>query len=345
MYHNNHNAQQGFVLVLTLWILAIIAIGAAYFAERVATSVALARQSQLATQALLDFSSTRAEILFRLGTTRLSIYGLGPTQQDAIALDNRPYRGTGDDLVRLQDSRGLININIMQPEMLRLLLGRMGVAAENRDALLDSLSDYTDTDDLRRLNGAESAEYRARGWPLPPNDWLVTPRQLQSIIGWREQAILWKDQRLLDIVTTARVIGFNPNTAPREVLAALPGSTPEIADTLIKMRALQPLTSLLQTDSLAGQIGLNSDSLTFFPGTNIRITQESDKIPWTLRYQISLTPRAERAPWRIDYYLKTGVTSPTQNALKTLPPPLTVSTPPPPLPARVPLSATTSEEL
>jgi type II secretory pathway component PulK len=345
----HHNSQQGFVLVLTLWILAIITVGAAYFAERVARSVALARQSQLATQALLDFSSTRAEILFRLGTTRFSIYGLGPTPQDAIALDNRPYHGTGDDLVRLQDSRGLININFIQPEMLRLLLGQMGVAAENRDALLDSLNDYTDTDDLRRLNGAESAEYRARGWPLPPNDWLVTPGQLQSIIGWREQAILWKDQRLLDIVTTARVIGFNPNTAPREVLAVLPSSTPEIADALIKMRALQPLANLFQLGSLAGQIGLDSESQIFFPSDNIRLTQESDKVPWSLRYQISLTPFADYAPWRIDYYLKTGVTSPTQNAPKTFSPthPLSVSTPtpPPPLPDRVTLPATSIEEL
>ena len=326
--------QNGFVLVVTLWILAIISVGAAYFAERVASSVSLARQSQEATEALLDMSSTRAEILFRLGTTRFSAYGLGPTPQGAIVLDDRPYRGSGQDIVRLQDSRGLININFIQPDMLRRLLGQMGVAAENRDALLDTLYDYTDTDDLRRLNGAEAAEYRARGLPVPPNDWLVTPWQLQNVIGWREQTALWRDQKLPAILTAAGVLGFNPNTAPREALAALPGSSLEIADNLIKIRALNPLTNVSQLAGLTGQAGLDSENLKFFPGDNIRLTQESDKIAGAVRYQIALTPFASRAPWRIDYYIKTGLTSPSQNANKPLP-----------LPARLALPATARSAL
>ena len=319
--------QQGFVLVVTLWILAIITIGATYFAERVASSVNLARQSQEATEALLEISSTRAEIFFRLGTTPFSIYGLGPTPQSAIALDNRPYRGVGQDIVRLQDSRGLVNVNFIHPEMLRRLLAQMGVAAENRDALLDTLNDFTDTDDLRRLNGAEMAEYRARDLPPPPNDWLVTPWQLQNIIGWREQAALWKDQRLPGIVTTARIVGFNPNTAPREALAALPGSSPEIADNLIKLRSLNPFTSVSQLASVTGQAGLDSDNVYFFPGDNIRLTQESDKIPGALHYQIALTPLGDQAPWRIDYYIKVGPTISAKNANKPVSLPARIALP------------------
>lgn len=308
--------QEGFVLAVTLWMLAIITIGAAYFAERVAGSIELARQSRQSTETLLDFHSTRAEILFRLVSTSFSIYGLGPAPESAIALDNRPYRGVGEDIVRLQDSRGLINVNFAQPAMLLRLLGQMGVPAENRDALLDALNDYTDTDDLRRLNGAEAAEYRERGLPQPPNDWLVTPWQLRSIIGWREQAVLWKDQKLAGIFTTARVIGFNPNTAPREALAALPGSNPEIADNLIRLRAAHPLVSVAQ---LGGLVGQDEDSLIFFPGGTILLTQESEKTPWSLYSQIALTPAADRAPWRIDYTLKAGVTSRAQHANKPLP--------------------------
>ena len=321
--------ERGFVLVVTLWLLAIITIGATYFAERVTSSVVLARQSQQGTNALVEMSSTRAEILFRLATMQLSIYGLGTTPENAIALDSRPYAGSGQDLVRLQDSRGLINVNFVDQEVLRRLLGQLGVAAENRDAMLDTLNDYTDTDNLRRLNGAEEPEYRARGLAPPPNDWLVTPWQLQNIVGWREEAALWKDARLVAVVTTARVVGFNPNTAPREALAALPGSSLEIADNLIRLRAQNPLTSASQLSGIAGQSQLSSDSLIFFPGDNIRLTQESDKIPWALHYQISLTPLADLAPWRIEYYVKTGLTSSIQNANKPIP-----------LPARAALPAT-----
>ena len=326
--------QNGFVLVVTLWILAIITIAAAYFAERVGSSVSLARQSQQATEVLLDMSSTRAEILFRLGTTRMGIYGLGPTLQTAIALDNRAYAGVGHDIVRLQDSRGLININFIQPEMLLRLLGQMGVAAEHRDSMLDTLYDYTDTDDLRRLNGAEAAEYRARSLPLPPNDWLVTPLQLQNIIGWREQTVLWRDSKFSEVITTSRVLGFNPNTAPREALTAMPGGSGEIADNLIKLRALNPLTNVSQLTGLEGQPGLDSESLKFFPGDNVRLTQESDKIPWVMRYQIALTPYSDQVPWRIDHYIKTGANSLPKNANEIFP-----------LPARVALPATADKAL
>ena len=320
--------QQGFVLVTTIWLLAIIGIGAAYFSERVASSVLLARQSQQATEALIDMSGTRAEILFRLGTTRLSRFGVGNDANNSIALDNRRYLGNAGDMVRLQDSRGLINVNFVRPEMLRRLLGQIGVAAENQEPLLDALADYTDTDDLRRLNGAEVADYRARGLPPPPNDWLVSPLQLQNIIGWRDYPGLWKDQSLFEIVTTARVSGFNPNTAPRAVLAALPGSNLEIADNLIKSRAIVPFASAQQMGVLADQPSLNSDDVLFFPGDNIRLTQESDKIQWALQYQIMLTPLADRAPWRIDYYIKTGLTNSASNANK-----------PALLPARITLQA------
>jgi Type II secretion system (T2SS), protein K len=326
--------QQGFVLAVTLWILAIITVGVGYFAERVEASMSSARQSSEASEALQDIASTRAEILFRLGTTRFSVYGLGPTPQSAIALDNRAYRGSGQDVVRLQDSRGLINVNFIQPEMLLRLLGQMGVPAEKRDAMLDTLRDYTDTDNLRHLNGAEAAEYQAQGLPLPPNDWLVSPYQLQNIIGWREQAVLWKDSRLTEVITTARVSGLNPNTAPREVLAAIPLSSLELADRLIRMRTLTPLYNDVQMNSVSGQVMLDSESLIFFPGDNIRLIQESGKIPWALRYQISLTPFSDNAPWRIDYYTKTSVTSPTQNANK-----------PPPLPANTVLVQTPDEAL
>ena len=321
--------EHGFVLAITLWILTVITIGAAFFAQRVGASIALAQQSQQTTEAMMDLASTRAEILFRLATTRLSVYGLGPTLQSAIALDDRPYRGTGDDTVRLQDSAGLINVNFVQPEMLLRLLGQMGVPAENRDVLLDTLNDYTDTDDFRRLNGAEAAEYRARGLLPPPNDFLVTPWQLQNIIGWKEQTTLWKDQRLFEIVTTARVLSFNPNTAPREVLATLPGSSLENADSLIRLRTVNPFTRLSQLGSLVDRARMDSDSVFFVPSNTVQLTQESDKIPGALRSQIVLTPQGSRAPWRIDYSLRTSVSSKVPNTNEL-----------PPLPSRVAYSAT-----
>lgn len=307
------HAQRGFVLVATLWILAVITIAASYFAERASRSIELARQKQETSEQLVDFANTRADILFRMGTTPITLAGLG--SQPAIALDDRPYRGSGKDIVRLQDNRGLLNLNFPQQNMISRLLGQLGVPVGKRDAMIDALLDYTDSDDLRRLNGAEASEYAALGLPPPPNDWLASPYQLRNIIGWRDQPGLWENQRLLRFVTTSRVLGLNPNTAPLEVLASLPGGTREAAAAIVKMRSEKPLQSSGQLAGISTG-ALDPDFLLLHPSDSIRITHQSKTIPWAVQYAVMLTPRSEIAPWRVDYYVKTAVTYPTENVDK-----------------------------
>lgn len=326
------NGQRGFILVATLWILAAITIAAGYFAERVNRLIALAQQKQETAALLVEFANTRADTLFRLGTTPISFYGLGG--QPAIALDNRPYRGTGDDIVRLQDNRGLLNVNFLNIEMMSNFLGQQGAPFEKRDAMIDALRDYIDIDDLRRLNGAEAAEYAALGLPPPPNDWLATPFQLQNIIGWRDQAALSKDQRLTQFVTTGRIVGFNPNTAPLEVLVSLPGNSREIAEQMIKLRGEKPFISTAPMINLGWNPRMDSEFFIFFPSDSIRVTQQNKKLPWMLQYNVTLTPMAGNAPWRFDYYGKFAATPPILNDKEIAP-----------LPARTALSATSAEAL
>ncbi len=305
--------QRGFILVATLWILAVITIAAVYFAERVSSSIALAQQKQESAEQLIEFANTKADVLYRLGTTPFSFYGLGP--QPAIALDDRPYRGRGADIVRLQDERGLLNVNFVDREMMMRFLGELGVPFEKRDVMIDSLLDYTDSDDLRRLNGAEKNEYAALGLPLPPNELLVTPYQLKNIIGWRDQPELWENQRLLRLVTTSRVSGFNPNTAPAELLASLPGSNKELAAALLKIRSEKPLYTVGQLTGITGSVQ-DADFFLYFPGNAVRITHQSKKLPWALQYSVTLTPQGDSAPWRVDYHVKTTVPYPIENVEK-----------------------------
>ena len=178
--------QHGFVLVLTLWVLVVVAIAAGYFADRVSLAVAQAQQARQNTQAAVDMASTRAEVLFRLGTTTLTEFGLGrgaPT----VFLDNRLYHGDGDTVIQLQDTRGLINLNLADDGMLNRFLGLLNIEPDQRSRMIDTLRDYTDSDKLRRLNGAEDDEYRAAGLPPPYNRELVSPWQAQRILGWKHK--------------------------------------------------------------------------------------------------------------------------------------------------------------
>jgi len=118
MRRGHRSMQRGFVLAATLWMLAILAVAAAYFAGRIQHAREQAQLAQTHSQALLDLDNARAEILFRIATTPFSVYGLGPSASEAIALDDRPYLGPGDTLIRLQDNRGLLNLNIVNDDRL-----------------------------------------------------------------------------------------------------------------------------------------------------------------------------------------------------------------------------------
>lgn len=306
--------EQGYVLAVTIWVLAAIAMAAAFLAEKSSRALALAKQRQEIAEQRRAFADTRAEVIFRLATVPITFEGIGAGP--AIALDDRPYRGTGDDVVRLQDNRGLLNLNFFDDGMLVRLLGQLGVAAERRSALIDALRDYTDDDDLRRLNGAEAAQYRMNGLPAPPNDFLLTPMQLRNVLGWREEASLWKGDILLRLVTTARVAGFNPNTAPAELLSVLPGIDPQAAAALVSVRKVTPLRSLQQLPGTASGLRLDDDYLLFAPANSVRLTHQHAKLPWMEQFSITMTPGDSRAPWRIDYFGRTAVSYVIDNADK-----------------------------
>jgi DNA uptake protein ComE-like DNA-binding protein/type II secretory pathway pseudopilin PulG len=294
--------QHGFVLVATLWVLVIVAMAAAYFSERVARSVELAQQSQQNTQALIDMAGTRAEILYRLGTTSLTAYGIG-RGQTAIPLDDRPFKGLGNSLVRLQDTRGLFNLNYPDEERLQRLLGVMGIPATQRSRMIDTLRDYIDMDDLHRLNGAEKEAYSALGLPPPANNYLVSPWEAQRIMAWSDTPQLWQDDRLLKLTTTSLSAGLNPNTAPVEVLVTLTGVTEDMARAIVARRNLSPIIQFGQLTDLAPITTEQlEEGVILHPGNSIRVTQYAPGIAWALQYSITLTPLAEDAPWKMDYF-------------------------------------------
>lgn len=296
-------SQRGFVLVLTLWVLVIVAIAAGYFSERVTRSVELAQQSKQNTSALIDMAATRAEILYRLATTSLNEYGLGRGNA-LIYLDNRSYRGVGDSVLRVQDNRGLLNLNTSEDEGLQRLLGLLGIPGDQRSHLIDTLRDFIDEDDLHRLNGAEKEEYLALNLPPPSNKNLTTPWEAHSIIGWRDAPQLWQNARLVELTTTAdNATRINPNTAPAEILATLPGVTAELARLIIARRQLVPITDITQLAEITGlPIQSFEEIISGWPSKSIRITQSAPGLAWSVQYNITLSPMANDAPWQTDYY-------------------------------------------
>lgn len=293
--------QKGFILVLTLGMLVIVAIAAGYFAERVERSMELARQSRQDIQATVDQANMRAEILFRLGTTPFSAHGLG-LGAEAIALDNRLYHGTGTSFLRLQDNRGLLNLNQADDGSLQRFLGVLGIPADQRGRMVDTLRDYIDADNLHRINGAEAQDYIERGLPPPTNTRLVTSWDARRIMGWNIPQ-LWRDDQFVSLTTTSLAAGINPNTAAAQVLASLPGVTDEIARNMVKRRQITPFSNIDEVARFSGASPAQFlFAMSFFPSDSIRITQLADGGHLASEFSVSLTPTGKDAPWRINYH-------------------------------------------
>jgi len=67
--------------------------------------------------------------------------------------------------IKIMDEAGKFSFNGLRPDLLRKVVAACGVAdEEKRDTVVDSILDWTDSDSLHRLNGAESDWYEDQGF-------------------------------------------------------------------------------------------------------------------------------------------------------------------------------------
>jgi general secretion pathway protein K len=296
--------QGGFLMVVTIWLLAAVAIAAAYFAARTQQALQAAQMRQQINEATVAVEGARAELLFRAAVQPLTLQGLGRAPQE-IRLDGRPYRESGTD-VRLQDAAGLLGLNQFADEAMSRLIGQFGVPVERASVLIDTLRDYVDEDNLKRLNGGEEAEYRTAGREGGPrNAPLLSATELRQVLVWPDAPGLWKSPRLLDLVTVEEVRSINLNSAPAEVLATLPRVGPEGARAIIARREIEPVTPAWLDRMLGTSLDGLISPVSPFPSQSLRVDQATATLPWGVRYTVAVTPRGALSPWRISQFQRT----------------------------------------
>lgn len=287
--------QGGYVLVIVLAAVALLAV----LASRLDARVGQFRESQGAwwrwAEARASLLAARDEVLLAMLTRPLTPMGFGAAPA-VLRVDGRAYRLASGVLASVQDLRGLISVATPDPGVLRNYLVQHEVPDAAVEPLLDKLADYADNDTLRRLNGAEKDDYAALGLPPPRDDWPVSPYELRRIAGWGELPALWR--RAGDAFTASRENEVNPNTAPREVLLALPGALPQGVDALMARREAVHFDSVAAVAAISG-IRLAPAHESFFPGRfyRIRVWLEHDG-PGALEYTVMLAPGAPRLPWQ-----------------------------------------------
>ncbi len=321
-------AQGGFILLTVIAILVVLVLLAA--ATATTTNRVRADQARDDVQMVgeIDGFSTRATVLYLLGTQRLTFGGLTVDDQvrltadelaakndgedvhsnlpvgNELRMDNSLYRGLGSSLFALQADSGRLSVNWSAPTLLERWLIKQKVPLEQQGPLFAKLLDYQDPDDVYRLNGAEAEQYRAVDRPPPPNRALATPLELRRVLGWDKALDGLDDQQLLETVTVARSAQTNVNTAPASVLELLPGVTADMAARVIAMRQLQAFYQYWAVYELLPTVPPDLDLVSLHPGGSGSIEVWPDGgaagsfLHWTL------TPFDDGGhPWRIDYEL------------------------------------------
>ena len=320
--------EAGFALVAALWLVAFLALAASMFALWVGRSTEEARLLRQRVREETEIVDAKAGLLFAFMVQPLSGRGLeiatsleglrqssqlamsqpfssGAVSQAFLALDDRPYR-FGEHLeIRVQDSRGLLNLNLATRDEVMRLLARLGVAAERLDPLVSKLQDFLDHDDLTRLNGGERDDYVRDGLPPPANGLLRTVWEARRVLGWRAERDLWNTRTLAEVATASSIVGYNINTAPALILEVAAGMTAESAAKAVEFRRTTPM---ITPDSLLGFGAplVIADPLRFipFPADTFRVTFTFRPGGRRMQMVFQLTPTSLEGPWRIDYQLE-----------------------------------------
>ena len=291
--------QQGYVLVLVLATLALLAYVVSRFAERIDSQRQQTNSIKLHAEAQAKVQSIRAAALYWLGTQRANANGYGDSANltSNWVADGRWYKLGELGWASLQDQRGLISVNAHQLNSLGRLLEMQGLSSAKVSTMIDVLADYSDTDNLKRLNGAEASNYSAIGLAGPRNDWLLTVRELRQLPVWRDDPELY--EKIEPLLSARRSALFNPNTSPMPALRALmPTAASQQLDLFATLRNSAPFVNGAAAMRATG-LPLDSDDFMFHSSDEVRLSIWIPGMPKALEYNISLQPGGVQAPWQV----------------------------------------------
>ncbi|MEO8303871.1 MAG: hypothetical protein ABI724_07100 [Betaproteobacteria bacterium] len=224
------SSQRGIALIAVLWLTVLLTVIASGFAYSMRGEALAARNTMSLAQARAAADGAVERVAFELSRQR--------TLADVWLPDGQPRAWTDGDIAITAtaiDEAGRIDINLAADPLLKGLLQNVGgLDPESAEQVLEAILDWRDPDDLRRPNGAEAPEYRAAGLKyVPTNGRFETAGELQRVLGVTPGLMA----KIADSLTTySRQRGFNPATATRNVLLAVPGITPEQVDAYINDR-------------------------------------------------------------------------------------------------------------
>ena len=221
--------QRGIALILVLWIMTLLMLIASSFIYAMRTDVVIVANS---------VARARLEAVADAAVQRGVFEIFKPPQlpgrwiADGIA-QTWGYQGIAVE-VSMTDESGKIDINTAADALLRGLFLAQGLKEDEAASMTDAILDWRDPDSLKRLRGAEEAEYVAAGYTYKPaNAAFQSNEELRLVMGMTPELY----EKVAPLITIySRQPGINASIASRGVLLALPGATGAIVDQYVEQR-------------------------------------------------------------------------------------------------------------
>lgn len=322
--------QEGFVLAITLWVLALMTLAASFFAVWVQDALDITRQSKDDVLGEVEEQSTLNIALYLLSTQKITPLGIQigvgqapsatslPGQGPKLSVAGEPHQGVGKAIFSIQDEGGLL-----KPASLARFpqaLSSFGVPQGSTPQLIAKLLDYTDIDDLPRINGAESKEYAQYKLPPPPNRKLFTSWETRAILDWSQYKPLWKEHALpysFTAVDTAGILNFN--TAPANLIKQIANVDDQTVQRIVARRKTAYFTSIADVSMAAGKpvnLAHLEMELEIDPTTHFRILVWRKEGLRMREIHVNLTLADSRAarPWLLDHSLIVPMTTEQKRA-------------------------------
>jgi general secretion pathway protein K len=219
--------------------------------------------------------------------------------------------GEGSYSLHFEDLSGRVNVNRADPTVLANLARLSGLDYSKAQEIADCILDWIDADDLHRSRGAERDYYDQHRLPPPRNAPLMQLEELLLVKGVTRD-ILYGGGRykgLAKFLTTEGSGKINVNTAPMEVLLAVPGMDQGIVSRVLaarRTRALRSLQEVLGTDPEARLGASPLLGILSFDTTEMRIEAQGElpgsRVHSVVRATVGIMPAGVIVrSWRDDF--------------------------------------------
>ncbi len=303
--------QEGIILIIVLWVLTILMVIVLSFSvmTRSETFASLAFREGVDKKFIAEAGIERAiiELFYR---NKYRGYSMLEDEKKVWRTDATPYTISFSDgwfIVRISDELGKIdinNLNDLSGIILKNLLMNSGVKEQEATVIVDSILDWKDADDFKRLHGAESDYYMSLPKPYQAkNARLDTLEELLLVKGMGPDILYGGNGKkgIVDFITIySNSNAINIVSASREVLLAIPGLTHELVDEIItKREALTSEASLNATIPPESSQFISQGGISYFYTIESAGYKTGQKTPFAIKAGIAIEGNAK---YRYFYY-------------------------------------------